>query len=185
MPKSFKWSLTFRLFNWSSICIFHLSHACYIHRPSHRRWFVYPNNILWRSSTGNKLHVLSAVLADCMLETQLFSELRVVNVSTTSDTNDKYKRFLQSTQIMILRRDSKSLNELCFWTLSIVWCLKNKQNWGIKNYRQTITIHTSTNKSHKDQLLTTEQLTWAHTHINPRSQSNTGGSKWPSHCTLP
>jgi hypothetical protein len=20
------------------------------------------------------------------------------------------------------------LNELCFWTLSIVWCLKNKQN---------------------------------------------------------
>jgi hypothetical protein len=22
------------------------------------------------------------------------------------------------------------LNELCFWTLSIVWCLKNKQNWG-------------------------------------------------------
>jgi hypothetical protein len=29
------------------------------------------------------------------------------------------------------------------------------------------TIHTSTNKSHKDQLQTTEQLTWAHTHINP------------------
>jgi hypothetical protein len=25
------------------------------------------------------------------------------------------------------------LNELCFWTLSIVWSLKNKQNWGIKN----------------------------------------------------
>jgi hypothetical protein len=28
------------------------------------------------------------------------------------------------------------------------------------------TIHTSTNKSHKDQFLTTEQLTWTHTHIN-------------------
>jgi uncharacterized membrane protein len=23
---------------------------------------------------------------------------------------------------------SKDTNELCFWTLSIVWCLKNKQN---------------------------------------------------------
>jgi hypothetical protein len=54
--------------------------------------------------------------------------------------------------------ESFLLNELCFWTLSIVWCLKNKQNWGIKNYRQKITIHTYTNKSHKDQLLTTEQL---------------------------
>jgi hypothetical protein len=36
----------------------------------------------------------------------------------------------------------------------------------IKNYGQKVTIHTSTKKSHKDQLLTTEQLTWAHTHIN-------------------
>jgi hypothetical protein len=70
------------------------------------------------------------------------------------------------------------LNELCFWTLSIVWCLKNKHNWGNKNYRQKNTIHKSTNKSYKDQLLTTDQLTWAHTHthINPRSQSNTGGN---------
>jgi hypothetical protein len=25
-------------------------------------------------------------------------------------------------------RCSRVLNELCFWTLSIVWCLKNKQN---------------------------------------------------------
>jgi len=24
--------------------------------------------------------------------------------------------------------DDDMLNELCFWTLSIVWCLKNKQN---------------------------------------------------------
>jgi hypothetical protein len=43
----------------------------------------------------------------------------------------------------------------------------------IKNYRQNITIHTSTNKSHKDQLLTTEQLTWAHTHINPIKSKST------------
>jgi hypothetical protein len=26
----------------------------------------------------------------------------------------------------------KVLNALCFWTLSIGWCLKNKQNW-VKN----------------------------------------------------
>jgi len=33
-----------------------------------------------------------------------------------------------------------------------------------ENYRQKNTIDASTKKSHKDQLLTTDQLTWAHTH---------------------
>jgi hypothetical protein len=33
-----------------------------------------------------------------------------------------------------------------------------------------ITVHTSTNKSHKGQLLTTEKFTRAHTHINPWSR---------------
>jgi hypothetical protein len=70
-------------------------------------------------------------------------------------------------------------NELCFWTLSIVWCLKNKQNWGIKNIDK-ISQYTRPQNSHKDQLLTTEQLTWAHTHMNPWSKSDTGGNKWPS-----
>jgi len=32
---------------------------------------------------------------------------------------------------------STALNELCLWTLSIVWCLKNKKI-KIKNYRQKI-----------------------------------------------
>jgi hypothetical protein len=72
------------------------------------------------------------------------------------------------------------LNELCFWTLSIVWCLKN---WGIKNiYR--ISQYTRPQNSHKGQLLTAKPLTWVHTHINPWSKSDTGGNKWPSHCTL-
>jgi hypothetical protein len=35
------------------------------------------------------------------------------------------------------------LNELYFWTLSIVWCLKKKKNWGIKYIYQKITIHPS------------------------------------------
>jgi hypothetical protein len=69
-------------------------------------------------------------------------------------------------------------------TLSLNTCNVIKRIEEIKNYRQKITIHTSTNKSHKDQLLTTEQPTRAHTHINPWSQSNTGGNKWHSHCTL-
>jgi hypothetical protein len=44
---------------------------------------------------------------------------------------------------------------------------KNKQN----NKIEELKIYT---KYHK--LLTTEQLTWAHTHMNPWSKSDTGGS---------
>jgi hypothetical protein len=29
---------------------------------------------------------------------------------------------------MVVIPEYEVLNELCFWTLSIVWCLKNKQN---------------------------------------------------------
>jgi hypothetical protein len=47
-----------------------------------------------------------------------------------------------------------------------------------------ISQHTHPQKSHKGQLLTTGQLTWAHTHINPWSKSDTGGNKWPRHYTL-
>jgi hypothetical protein len=74
----------------------------------------------------------------------------------------------------------KLLNELCFWNLSIVRCLKN---WGIKNIYQ-LSQYTRPKNSHKGQLLTTEALTWVHTHINPWNKSDTGGNKWPSHCTL-
>jgi hypothetical protein len=52
---------------------------------------------------------------------------------------------------------AQCLNELCFWTLSIVWCLKNKQNWGVKNIDK-ISQYTRPQKSHKGQLLTTELL---------------------------
>jgi hypothetical protein len=71
------------------------------------------------------------------------------------------------------------LNELWFWTLSVVWCLKN---WGIKNIYQ-ISQYTRPQNSNKGQLLTTEPLTWVHTHINPWSKSDTGGNKWPNHCS--
>jgi hypothetical protein len=43
--------------------------------------------------------------------------------------------------------------------------------------------YTRPQNSHKDQLLTTEPLTWVHTHIKPWSQSHKGGNKWHSHCT--
>jgi hypothetical protein len=53
------------------------------------------------------------------------------------------------------------LNELYFWTLSIVWCLKKLRNKNIytKNH------NTHVQNSHKCQLLTTEPITWVHTHI--------------------
>jgi hypothetical protein len=40
-----------------------------------------------------------------------------------------------------------------------------------------ISQYTRPQNSHKGQLLTTEQLTWMHTHINPLSKSDTGGNK--------
>jgi hypothetical protein len=42
---------------------------------------------------------------------------------------------------------------------------KKKKNRGIKNMDK-ISQYTRPQKSHKGQLLTTEQLTWAHTHMN-------------------
>jgi hypothetical protein len=74
-------------------------------------------------------------------------------------------------------------NELCFSTLSIARCLKNKQNWGIKNIDK-ISQYTRPQKSHKGQLLTTEQPTWAHTRINPWSKSDTGGNKRLCLCAI-
>jgi hypothetical protein len=57
------------------------------------------------------------------------------------------------------------------------------KNWGIENIYQ-ISQYTRPQNSHQGQLLTTEPLNWVHTHINPWSQSDTDGNKWPSHCTL-
>jgi hypothetical protein len=72
------------------------------------------------------------------------------------------------------------LNKSCFWTLSIVWCLRTNKTEEIENYRQKNTIHTSTNKSHNDQLLTTDQLTWAraraHTHTHTHTHTQTLGA---------
>jgi hypothetical protein len=71
--------------------------------------------------------------------------------------------------------------------LDFIHCLVSQEKTKLRKnkiYRQKNTIHTSTKKSDKGQLLTKEQLTCAHTHMNPRRQSNTGGNKWPSHCTL-
>jgi hypothetical protein len=39
MPTSSKWSLPFRLSNQNTVRISHLSHACYMTRPSHTPWF--------------------------------------------------------------------------------------------------------------------------------------------------
>jgi hypothetical protein len=69
---------------------------------------------------------------------------------TCRNLKELYIHFIRGLlSVQALQNRYALLNELCFWTLSIVWCLKNKQNQGIKNYRQKITIHMSTNKSHR------------------------------------
>jgi hypothetical protein len=44
MPSSSRRSLPCRFSNRNIVCITHLSHACYIFRPSHPLWFDRPNN---------------------------------------------------------------------------------------------------------------------------------------------
>jgi hypothetical protein len=58
------------------------------------------------------------------------------------------------------------LNELYFWTLSIVWCLRKLRNkiYIPKNH------NTHIQNSHKGQLLTTEPLAWVHTQHKPLKQ---------------
>jgi hypothetical protein len=40
--------LPFKFSNQNTVCISHLSHACYITRPSYLPWFDHPNNSWWR-----------------------------------------------------------------------------------------------------------------------------------------
>jgi phage FluMu protein Com len=67
----------------------------------------------------------------------------------------------------IFKPTCKILNELYFWTLSIVWCLQKKLRNKIyipKNH------NTPVQNSHKGQLLNTEPLTWVHTQHKPLKQ---------------
>jgi len=41
---------------------------------------------------------------------------------------DGWKVTRQCLTPIVLKIKQNELNKLCFWTLSIVWCLKNKQN---------------------------------------------------------
>jgi hypothetical protein len=86
----------------------------------------------------------------------------------------------------------KPLNNFCRILTMVCWYWTNC-TFGLcpssgvsKKLRNKIYIpkNTHVQNSHKGQLLTTEPLTWVHTHINPWSKSDTGGNKWPSHCTL-
>jgi len=47
VPRSFEWPLPFRFYDRHFVCIFHLSHPCYVPRPCHPSPFHHPNNILW------------------------------------------------------------------------------------------------------------------------------------------
>jgi hypothetical protein len=47
-PKSSEWSPPFMFYNQHILRISHLSHACYMSRPSHTLPFDHPNYIWWR-----------------------------------------------------------------------------------------------------------------------------------------
>jgi hypothetical protein len=47
MPRSCEWSLPFRFSDLNFVRIFHLSHACYMPRPTHPPRFDHPNNTWW------------------------------------------------------------------------------------------------------------------------------------------
>jgi len=44
-PTSYEWSLPFMFPEQNFVCISHLSHACYMSRPSHPPWLDHPNSI--------------------------------------------------------------------------------------------------------------------------------------------
>jgi hypothetical protein len=94
---------------------------------------------------------------------------------------DTYTEFFMGTRVVtgntqtwritlkwiLVKHSEVLLNELYFWTLSIVWCLKKKLRNKIyisKNH------NTHVQNSHKGQLLTTEPLTWVHTQHKPLKQ---------------
>jgi hypothetical protein len=64
--------------DWNFVCISHLSHACYMHRPSHPHWYDHLNNIwpykLWSSSHTRvypKVSGLAAWSENCKLYSSL------------------------------------------------------------------------------------------------------------------
>jgi hypothetical protein len=57
------WSLPFRFPGYNFVCISHLRHACYMHRPSHL-WLYLPNN-LWWSVQFMKLLIMQLSTASC------------------------------------------------------------------------------------------------------------------------
>jgi hypothetical protein len=81
------------------------------------------------------------------------------------------------------RRNQKEIERIVLLDFMHRLVSQEQKNWGIKNVDK-ISQYTRPQNSHKGQLLTTEQVTWVHTHINPWNKSDTGGNKWPSHCTL-
>jgi hypothetical protein len=156
----------------------HFSHLCCLlfDQPSHPPWVDHLYNI-WR---------VQIVKLQFMKFSPASSYPNILLSTLFSDTPNLFS--------VCNIRDQMISVGFWRWCVSIEWIAlfglypssgvsKNKQNWGIKNIDK-ISQYTHPQNSHKDQLLTTEQLTWAHTHMNPWSKSDTGGNKWPSHCTL-
>jgi hypothetical protein len=148
------------------VCISHRSHACYMPHLSHPHRFDHPNNMCWT------VQVMKFLIMQSSPVSHHFFPLR-----------SKY-----FPQYPLLLNNFCRILTMVFWywtncTFGLYPSSGVSKNWGIQNIYQ-ISQYTRPQNSHKCQLLTTEPLTWVHTHINPWSKSDTVGNKWPSHCIL-
>jgi hypothetical protein len=149
MPRSSKWSPSFRFSGLILLCISHPSNASYTPRPFHPPWFDHPNNKWWRIQmmnvrTTDSVHVwlltlsLSRQLAQCLswqLTVFLYDYWHCVSPDNWPNVYpDNWQRFCMFTDIVclltigtmsILTSDSVSvrlltLSLLPFGTMSVL-----------------------------------------------------------------
>jgi hypothetical protein len=99
--RSSKWFLPFRFSNHNIVCIYHLSHPCYMSRPSHTHWIDRPNNIWWRVQVM-KLIIMQPSPASrhfLRLRSQLFSS---APCSYIPDGRPIFRRILRKWGVRVL-----------------------------------------------------------------------------------
>jgi hypothetical protein len=102
--------------------------------------------------------------------TSFVPKCRIRSIVTVSWSRDKFlvpdfRRLIQVTcQHKVSLQSTRQFERIVL--LDYIHRLVSQKIEELKIYIPNITIHSPQN-SHKGQLLTTEPLTWVHTHINP------------------